>query len=217
VTRPIPPVAASGLLACLALTACPPRAAIGGEASSYEATVARWTAQAELYRLEDVRAKFAATLLSETFRRALVREEALRLEFGPDQVDQLMQQELAQAAANTVFILGMYVDPPRDNNLGRKSNWRITLMTSTEELRPVKIEDLGSPNENERALYPYLEPFWKEYRIAFKLVTSPGPWTLRIASDMGTAKLVFLQPTGSPSEGEPHQIPVSRMAPEGNL
>jgi hypothetical protein len=217
VTRPIPPVAASGLLACLALTACPPRAAIGGEASSYDATVARWTAQAELYQLEDVRAKFAATLLSETFRRALVREEARRLEFGPDQNAQFLATQLAEAQVHTQFILGMYVDPPRDNNLGRKSNWRITLMTLTEELHPEKIEDFGSPNENERALYPYLDVFWKEYRLTFPLVTSPGPWTLRVASDMGTAKLVFLHPAGEPSEGEPHQIPVSRMAPEGNF
>jgi hypothetical protein len=213
VTRSTPSVLL-GPLVCLVLSACPPRAATGGEANNYDSAVARWTAQAELYQLEDIRAKFAATLLSEPFRRALVAEQARRLEFGPEQTAEMMGAQRAEGEAHTVFILGMYVNPARDNDLGPKSNFRITLMTPSEELHPESIKDFGTPTENERALYPYLDVFWREYKLFFKPVKTPGPWTLRIASDLGTVQLVFLQPTGGKG-GEPHAIPVSRAAPEG--
>ncbi len=216
-TRATPTLAAVCSLICLALTACPPRASTGGEATSYDSAVARWTAQAELYQLEDIRAKFAATLQSDIFLRALVGEEARRWELGPTQSEALMQKERDEHKDHTVFIVGMYIDPPRDNKLGPRSNWRITLMTQTEEIVPETVEELGIPTENQRALYPYLDVFWRQYRVSFKLVTSPGPWTLRVASDIGTAKLRFLQPLGGPGQGEPSSIPVSRLAPEGNL
>jgi len=135
---------ACALALCLLLAACPPRPSTGGEESSYDATLARWTAQDEIYQLEDMRAKFAATLESEPFRRARIREQARRLELGPQQVELLSKQERAELSAHTVFFLGMYVDTPRDNTFGPKSPWRITLMTATEELTPDRIEELGA-------------------------------------------------------------------------
>jgi hypothetical protein len=215
VTPPIQTRFAGAIALCLVLAGCPPRPSTGGEESSYDATVARWTAQDDIYQLEDMRAKFAATLESEPFRRARVREQARRLELGAQQVDLLSKQERAESRAHTVFFLGMYVDPPRDNSFGPKSPWRITLMTPNEEIQPDSIEELGSPNENMRTLYPYLDVFWRAYKVSFPLVRSPGPWTLRVASDLGAAKLIYLQPTGGTGQGSPHDIPTSRSATEG--
>jgi hypothetical protein len=204
------------LLLGLVLMACPPRPSTGGEAESYESTVARWTAQADIYQLEDMRAKFAATLLSDAFRRSWVREQARRLELGPSQVEQLSKQQRQEAEAHTVFMLGMFVDPPKDNKLGPSSNWQVTLVAPGVELEPEKIENLGRPNENQRTLFPFLDNFWRIYRLTFPVVKTPGPWTLRIASDIGVANLIYLEPLGGTGAGSPHGIPTSRIAPEGN-
>jgi len=205
------------LLLGLILAACPPRPSTGGEADSYESTVARWTAQADVYQMEDMRAKFAATLVSDAFRRAWVREQARRLELGPSQVEELSRKQKAEGEAHTVFMLGMFVDPPKDNKLGPSSNWQVTLVVPGAELSPEHIEDMGRPTENQRMLFPFLDGFWRIYRLTFPVVKTPGPWTLRIASEIGVANLIYLEPLGGQGAGSPHGIPTSRIAPEGNL
>jgi hypothetical protein len=205
------------LLLGLTLAACPPRPSTGGESDSYGSTVARWTAQADIYQMEDMRAKFAATLESDAFRRAWVREQARRLELGPSQVEELTKKQRAEADAHTVFILGMFVDPPRDNKLGPSSNWQVTLVVPGAEVNPERIEDLGRPTENQRTLFPFLDNFWRIYRLTFPLQKAQGPWTLRVASDIGAANLIYLEPLGGQGVGSPSGIPTSRIAPEGNL
>jgi hypothetical protein len=179
--------------------------------------VARWTAQADIYQLEDMRAKFAATLESDAFRRAWVNEQARRLELGPSQIEALTKQQRDEADAHTVFILGMFVDPPRDNRLGPASNWQVTLLVPGAELTPERIDDLGRPTENQRTLFPFLDSFWRIYRLSFPPVKAIGPWTLRIASDIGAANLIYLEPLGGNGAGSPSGIPTSRIAPEGNF
>jgi hypothetical protein len=205
------------LLLGFVLAACPPRPSTGGEADSYGSAVARWTAQADIYQMEDMRAKFAATLVSDPFRRAWVREQARRLELGPSQVEQLTKQQQLESEAHTVFMLGMFVDPPKDNKLGPSSNWQVTLVVPGAELSAERIEDLGRPTENQRMLFPFLDSFWRIYRLSFPVVKAPGPWTLRIASEIGVANLIYLEPLGGNGAGSPHGIPTSRIAPEGNL
>ena len=183
---------APGAVLLLALLSCAHAAAPGSEADTrYALAVASWTAKAEIYRFADERAHFAATVESRVFREQRVRERSRELQWPPAIELAELDKESRAGDRETSFIVAMYTEIPRENDLGDTSSiWRVALVTPAGELAPIAIDHLGRADENMQALYPYMDRFIRAYRIHFPKV-GQGPATLLIASGVGKAELRF--------------------------
>jgi hypothetical protein len=159
--------------------------------TGYRQALQSWTSHAEVYQIADQRAYFYATLESRIYRQQRARERSRELGWPADRELAEVSKDLQQEGSETSFIVAVYTDVPRENDLGDvKSLWRVALRTPAGELVPTVIDRLGRPDENMQTLYPYMDRYSHAYRIHFPKVTQ-GPVTLFIASGIGQAELKF--------------------------
>ncbi len=157
----------------------------------YKHAVDSWTAKAEIYKFADEQAHFMATVESRVFRQQRVRERARQLGWTAAAEQAALTSELAAADHETSFVVAVYTEVPRENDLGDTASiWRVALETPAGELAPVSVDKLGRADANMQALYPYMDRFIRAYRIHFPKVAQ-GPVTLLIASGAGKAEMKF--------------------------
>jgi hypothetical protein len=182
------------LAAALAMASlgCVHSAAPGSDVDTrYPRALRSWTAKAEIYDFADERAHFVATIESRIFREQRARERARELGWSAEVELAEVAKELQADDRETSFMVAVYTDVPRQNDLGEaKSIWRIALLTPAGELAPTLIDRLGRADANLSALYPYMDRYTRAYRIHFPKVAQ-GPVTLLIASGVGKAELKF--------------------------
>lgn len=166
---------------------------------AYQEILERYSDRAEIYDGFDTRLFAGATLQAVAFREARVRRLA-EFQFLPQpRVEELLEQERAEAARLNEFFLGVHVNDPRfDDFATSKSIWRLVMLTPLGEVEPVSVERVGRANLDMRAMYPYLGVFWVAYRVRFPKVLQDGTpiipegathVTLRLASTLGHAEL----------------------------
>jgi hypothetical protein len=144
-----------------------------------------------------------ATALSPEWRAAYVRELARRMKLPAGARAELEAEHKTAAAEAYVFEVLVATHKNEWNDLAKwpKSTWRVSLVgDGGREALPVKIElDRRQGAEVASWFYGY-EPFYKAYVVSFPRVAADGEpllgegaksMTLRIASAMGTAELVW--------------------------
>jgi hypothetical protein len=162
---------------------------------TYQALLDRSARTAAVYDLLDTRAFFAAVWQTPTFAEARVRREGAFREWPPELLETRLAGEHTRLAGVTEFFLGIHVNEPRLDDLGRATSiWRLAVeVDGGPQSEPTSIERIGRSNPELRASYPFMESFWVGYRVRFpELKTRPGQkLTLHLASVVGAAHLVF--------------------------
>ena len=159
----------------------------------------KYTARAELYSGFDTVLFAAATLQTPAFREARVRREATFKTLTQERVQEILAQELAEAARTHEFFLGVHVFNYRYEDFDRPSSiWNMVMVTPAGELKPVSVERVGRADLEMRSFYPYMGTFWVGYRVRFPAAYPDGRpvitdgmerVVLRMASSLGKVEM----------------------------
>ena len=177
----------------------PPAVQEDGQEREYQALVARYSDHRELYDRFDTRFFCWATFQSWTFREARVRRAAGFRRLPAAEVERLLGEEkAAAAAAHEVFLAAHFPDPRFDDLDRPRGQWRLALVTPRGEVAPSKVERIGRSTMDLRSLYPYFDEFWVGFKVSFPRTLQDGSEvvpegteavTLRMASALGNAEL----------------------------
>jgi hypothetical protein len=165
----------------------------------YQEVLEKYTARAELYSGFDTVMFAAATLQTQAFREARVRREATFKSLTQERVQEILTQELAEAAKTHEFFLGVHVFNYRYEDFDRPSSiWNVVMVTPAGELKPVSVERVGRADLEMRSFYPYMGTFWVGYRVRFPTTYPDGRpvitsgmerVVLRMASSLGKVEM----------------------------
>lgn len=166
---------------------------------AYQQVLERYTDRAELYSGFDTMLFAAATLQTPAFREARVHRAATFKAYTPEQVQELLERERAEALKTNEFFLGVHVYNYRYEDFDRPASiWNMVMVTPAGEVHPVSVERLGRADMEMRAYYPYMGTFWVGYRVRFPTTFPDGspvilPETervvLRMASSLGKVEM----------------------------
>lgn len=169
--------------------------------AGYYEILDRYTQYRAHYDGFDHRFFLAATWESWAFRQERVAATAEFLSLSPQERDEALARERAEAEAYVDFFLGLYTADMDWNDLSSSDTiWRVELeLPGGVTVLPARIERIVRPDANQLALYNYLSPFWYGYRIRFPardaagtpLVEAGAPLQLRVSSSVGRAVASF--------------------------
>lgn len=163
---------------------------------AYQAIVARYSAQEEIYATFDTRVLAGVTFQAWPFREARARRQAGFQALPEPTLQANLAREKAELDEAHEFFFAAHVNDYHFNDFDRASSvWHIALISSRGEVRPSKVERIGRSSLNMRAYYPYFDDFWDAYRVRFPKVVDGQPTvpetdptiTFRIASTLGKA------------------------------
>lgn len=180
----------------------PPRVSLVEGPRSYDATdydkvLARWTREARLIALTELHSVLTVTATFESwdFRWAYVARYARDHRLSPEQHDELLAENLAEAKQFHDFYVALSSENRRHADLTRpESAWVVRLADDRgNETAPLEIESVRKPGPVEQAYFPYTSVFRQVFRIRFPAMTERGP---SIAEDARFAVLRFSGPRG---------------------
>jgi hypothetical protein len=170
------------------------------------------TRRALLYDGLRHRATATGTYLSLPVREARARRLAEWLGWTPQELEQRLAQERAEAVASEAFLVALYTAGPRENDLDApRSIWRVALKVGTEDILAIRSTALRVDATTEM-LFPYVGPFDVVYQVT--LPHSPSgtledrAFVLELASALGRLELDF----GAASP-EPTNVPWQPVPP----
>jgi hypothetical protein len=192
-------VRAAGLAAALAaLAGCPlhPRAprptTLEGAWNDARTAASR---RALLYDGIVHRATATATHLSLTVREARARRLGEWLGWTPQELEERLARERAEAELGEEFVVSFYAADRRADDLDApRSVWRVAVKVANEDILPTRVTSIDG-DATTAGLFPYVGPFDTVYRVV--LPRSPSgplegrPFALEIASALGTLSLDF--------------------------
>ena len=166
---------------------------------AYEQVLSRFTGRAEVFNGFDTILFVAATLQTPAFRDARIHREAVFRALPEASVQQMLSQQMAEAARTHEFFMGVHVFDYHFDDFDRAGSiWTLHLVTPEGEVGPVSVERVGRADANVRAYYPYMSTFWVGYRVRFPttfadgrpvILPSTDKVTLRLASSLGKAEV----------------------------
>jgi len=185
---------ATGLGCALRAYAPVPRPTTGEWAEAW----GKETRAAHLYDGFSHRANATVTHLTLAVREARARRLAEWLGWTPQELEQRLAQERAEAAAGEDFVVSFYTADPRANDLdARQSIWRIAVQLDHEDLLASRVTAL-EPDATLRQLFPYVGPFEVVYRVTFPRrpdgELAGRPFVLLLASALGQLPIDFSAP-----------------------
>jgi hypothetical protein len=158
------------------------------------------TRTSKLYDVLDDVAFATATWQSDAVRAARVDRLAEWKGMVPAEKEALRARERAEAAEGEEFLLALFTDDRRANDLATdKGTWRVALLVNgNEQAVPVKVS-VVKRDPTIQILYPYVTDFVTLYRVRFPKL--PGqtslsalPFELRIAGALGALRMSWDPP-----------------------
>jgi hypothetical protein len=172
-----------------------PAAKTQQEETAYQEVLARFTRSLALYDNLDTRGFVRATWQSDAFVEARVTRDASFRGFSEQETSQLLARELKTNAEATAFFVTVYVTDYRTDDFEKANSiWRVTALHNGVTYPVKSIARLGRTSPQLRAIYPHMEQFWVAYWMVFPKVegvSAAAPLTLKLASSIGQAELVF--------------------------
>ena len=159
------------------------------------------TRDAKLYHMLDDVAFATATWQSDAVRVARVDRIAGWKGLLPAEREALLARERAEAAEGEEFLLALFTDDRRANDLATdRGTWRVSLLVNgNEQALPVKVS-VVKRDPTIQILYPYVTDFVTLYRVRFpkfpgQAPLSTLPFELRIAGALGSLRMSWEPPT----------------------
>lgn len=153
----------------------------GAGALSYKRTLARWTAHAQAFSLDDLRAELIwhTALVTPELRAARVLREADLRGWSPDEVERALP--LAWNWPGTTFFIGLYGPKGFERlSLNEENYWHLELAAPDGMVyEPVVIEEFPL-TPLERKLFPFLNQWTRAYFVRFAPTLSAGPVELTL-------------------------------------
>jgi hypothetical protein len=144
------------------------------------------------------RATATATHLSLSVREARARRLAEWLGWTPQELEDRLAAERAEAAGGEEFLLCFYAADSRANDLDApRSVWRVALKAGDADLLATRVTSIDS-DATIVGLFPYVGPFDVVYRVT--LPKPPGgaldgrPFALQLSSTLGKVNLDYAAP-----------------------
>lgn len=160
--------------------------------ATYTSTLAKWSRRGQSFSFETFNANICwyATYLSPEFRKARVLKEADLMGWGDEETDVAMERENTQVANGTQFFVSLYAPKgAREFRLDDKTNWTITLVTSSgEAYAPVSIEKQPSDIWH-KVFYNYNNPWSVSYMVTFPVVALGKDFDLEMRSVIGKSNI----------------------------
>lgn len=138
-------------------------------ASDYPNVLKTWTRADEYYQGLGARLMVRGTWLAPPLVRAQLTYRAEHEALAADEVERLRAECHDAARREVSFFLAIHTPQWEWNHLerGEAGVLRVRLRTSDgQEREPVRIERL-TPGSEEMLLFPYADPLWVAYRVAF--------------------------------------------------
>jgi len=160
----------------------------------------RYTRECKVYNVLSDVAFATATYQAPSVRVARANRIADWKGMIPSERDALLSKEKAEGVEFEEFLLSFYTEDHRANDLDtNRGTWRVVLIVNkNEQAPPLKVEPVRI-DPTVQALYPYVDPFYRLYRIRFPRY--PGstplaelPFTLQIAGALGNVEMEWRPP-----------------------
>ncbi|HVP69142.1 MAG TPA: hypothetical protein VMT17_17965 [Anaeromyxobacteraceae bacterium] len=166
-----------------------------GSEGAWAAERDKYTRECKVYNVLSDVAFATATYQAPSVRVARANRIADWKGMIPSERDALLSKEKAEEVESEEFLLSFYTEDHRANDLDTsRGTWRIVLIVNgNEQAPPLKVEAVRV-DPTIQVLYPYVNPFYRLYRIRFPRY--PGstplaelPFALQIAGALGKVEL----------------------------